>query len=80
MTIKKTYSDRQPNGELAPTVPTVPPPACEVADQPDGSVIITLRINDPTAMRRHRSRAGVMDLGKYLWENILKRAVVDSVY
>ena len=76
MTVKKTYSSAATE-ELP--LPTVPPPACEVVDQPDGSVIITLRV-DAQPMKRHRSRAGTMDLSRYMWENILKRAVIDSVY
>lgn len=54
-------------------------PNCEVSDLPDGSVIITLHV-ESHIMKRHRLRAGTMQIERYMWENILNRALVDSVY
>jgi len=76
MTVKKTYSSA-PVEE--PTAPPAPTPVCEVVEQPDQSVIITLRVEAHIA-RRHKLRAGIMNIDRYYWENILHRALVDSVY
>lgn len=58
------------------------PPAyakCLVNMQPDGKLAVSFLIDSTEAARIIR-RAGNMDIGKYLWENILYRAVVDHVY
>ena len=60
-------------------VVTAPVPNCEAVDLPDGSVIITVHV-DPQVIKRHRLRAGGMDINRYMWENVLHRALVDSVY
>ncbi len=74
MKIEKVYPPPAP-----PTTATPPPPVCEVVAQPDGSVIITLCV-ESQVMKRHRLRAGSMDINRYMWENVLHRALVDSVY
>lgn len=69
--------------KVAPTPPPIPAPAplpiCEVVDGPNGGLYCTIYIQ-PDAAKRHKARAGTMDLSRYLWENILKRAITDSVY
>jgi len=52
---------------------------CMTHERPDGSIVVVFVIDSLTAKRYH-SRRGVMDLGRYLWENVIKRAVVDSVW
>lgn len=52
---------------------------CVVKQKADGSLAVILKIDAQTA-KRHMSRAGTMDLDRYLWENIFKRAIVDSVF
>lgn len=94
MTIRKTYTsttdgaaldtcptDTNTRAEVSLPTPLSAPvhPNCEVMAMPDQSVIITLRV-DAATIKRHRSRANGMDLSRYMWENILHRALVDSVY
>lgn len=80
MTIKKTYTSTPESADYTPPPLPVPiPPNCVVETLPDQSVIITLRV-DAATMKRHKSRANGMDLSKYMWDNILHRALVDSVY
>ena len=81
MKVTKAYSSIE---DVAPEVLATPLPKpvhpnCEVVSLPDESVIITLQM-DAVTMNRHRRRAGTMDLSRYLWENVLHRALVDSVY
>lgn len=52
---------------------------CNVQELSDGSLQITFPVDDPQIIRRLKSRAGTMPLSRYMWENILKRAVVDHV-
>lgn len=91
MTVKKTYTstdslpvERPAANSVGEVIFSCPPELkfkgpCEVVDQPDQSVIITLRV-ESHIMKRHRLRAGTMDINRYMWENILNRALVDSVY
>lgn len=52
---------------------------CLVSERPDGSILVCFVI-EPVAARRYQKRRGTMDLGRYLWENVIKRNVVDSVF
>ena len=52
---------------------------CRTVEQPDGGIQVSFLI-EPTYAYRIRLRANGMSLERYLWENILKRAIVDSVY
>ena len=60
--------------------PVIPNTQCQVSgENPDGSVHVTfLMPSDVT--RRMRLRAGKMELGKYLWENVLHAATEAHVY
>ena len=82
MKVTKTYTSASTDVDETPCpspTPLARPNPCEVSDLPDGSVIITLRV-DAHIIKRHRLRANGMEIGRYLWENILHRAMVDSVY
>lgn len=54
-------------------------PVCEVSELPDGSLLVSVRVDVGVANRLKR-RANGMPLERYLWESILHRALVDSVY
>ncbi len=60
-----------------------PPPQpsykCRVTEQPDGGMQVLFLI-DPDIAKRMRLRANNMALDKYLWENVLYRALIDHVY
>lgn len=58
---------------------TGPSPKCITLQQPDGGIQVSFLI-DPDVAHRIRRRAGTMSLERYIWENILKRAVTDHVY
>lgn len=60
-----------------PTGPGFVP--CRAEIQPDGALKVELLI-EPLAAARYRTRAGKMDIGRYLWDNVLHRAIVDAVY
>jgi hypothetical protein len=64
-----------------PTLPTPAVPAhypCSVTEKPEGlSVTFTI---EPSLIKRYKTRAGNMPLERYIWENLLARAVVDHVY
>lgn len=87
MKITKTYSSAvesatdQVRGDIEEALGTRPQFPCQVSDETtvDGSVIITLRVA-PDVMKRHKLRANGMDINRYMWENILHRALVDTVY
>lgn len=68
-----------PKEDAPKTSGPTPAQNCRVELQPDGKLVVSFLV-DELATRRLRSRAGAMDLATYLWENILKRAVVDHVY
>lgn len=55
------------------------PPKCVVTHQPDGAMQVAFLIESQTAQRLMR-KAGGMGIERYLWENILQRAVTDHVY
>lgn len=61
------------------TVQSVETGPCEVVDRPDGGLSVTVQV-DSTIAQRLRLRAQTMPLDRYLWENILKRAIADHVY
>jgi len=65
----------------ANTKPATPgvPVKCRVVDQPDGGMQVSFLV-EPDVAKRIRSRAGTMSIERYIWESILHRAVVDSVY
>lgn len=52
---------------------------CLTHERPDGSVLVVFVV-DPQTAKRYQTRRGPIDLGRYLWENIIKRAIVDSVW
>lgn len=52
---------------------------CRATLQPDGGISVDLLI-EPMIAKRIISRAGGMDVSRYLWENILNRAITDHVY
>lgn len=54
-------------------------PKCRVSPQPDGGLQVHFLI-DPDAAKRLARRAGSMPLERYLWENVLNRAVSSEVY
>jgi hypothetical protein len=62
----------------APLVPTTPKSPCDVVEVGD-SLLITFTI-EPTVAHKLKKRAGIMPMDRYLWENILNRSIVDSVY
>lgn len=68
---KKLWNEPIPNG------PGFVP--CRAEIQPDGALKVELLI-EPLAAARYRTRAGRMDIGRYLWDNVLHRAIVDAVY
>lgn len=75
---------RTDSGVVAATPTAATPPfvyiECHVSDaNPDGSVHVTFLMS-PDVTRRMRLRAGKMDLGKYLWENVLHAATEAHVY
>ena len=51
---------------------------CHVRDQPHGGLSVTFQIEEFYA-KRIKLRAGPMPLDRYIWENIIKRAVADHV-
>jgi len=53
---------------------------CEVSYLDNGTASVTFLIEDPSVVKRLEQRAGSIDLGRYLFENVLYRAVVDHVY
>jgi hypothetical protein len=61
------------------TVEDPEPFKCAVSQHPDGSLLIEFVIA-PSEAKRIKSRAGVMELSRYIYENILFRAVSDHVY
>lgn len=54
-------------------------PKCRVVEQPDGGLQVSFLIEEPISGRIRR-RANGMPLERWLWENILNRAVTDAVY
>lgn len=59
--------------------PLTPTPRCLVSMQPDGKLAVSFLIESTEANRIIR-RAGNMDISRYMWENILHRAISDHVY
>ena len=57
----------------------LPQPKCTVYLCPDGTLRVDFLV-EIGAAKRLLSRAGVMPLDKYIWENILKRAIDTAVY
>lgn len=51
---------------------------CQVTEKNEGA-LVTFSI-DPQTWKRLKSRMGKMEPGKYLWEEILHRAIEGSVY
>lgn len=62
-----------------PAGPSAPAPKCIASLQPDGRITVTFLVDVTEASRIVRRAAG-MDLSRYMWENILNRAVQDHVY
>jgi hypothetical protein len=79
MTVKKLYPPTAPAAPAPAPSPYQSTPVCEVVELPDGTGVATVLI-DANVLARHKRRAGPMDISKYLWENVLHRALVDSVY
>jgi hypothetical protein len=52
---------------------------CLVEEQPDGGLHVHFLIEPDVAVRIRR-RAHTMPLDRYIWENILKRNIVDHVF
>ena len=60
--------------------PSKPPLApCYCRGQPSGGLSVTFQIG-PFETARLKSRAGPMDLNRYLWENVLKQAISSAVF
>lgn len=68
-------------GALPPTPapPVTYPVRCSVKLQEDGSAVVTFKM-DADVTRRHQNRAYKLDLGEYLWANVLRAAIEASVY
>jgi hypothetical protein len=79
MTAKKVYPPTAPTAPVPVSSPYQTTPVCEVVEMPDGTGVATVLI-DAQVLARHKRRAGPMDLSRYLWESVLHRALVDSVY
>lgn len=69
----------KPKVDPSQTPQTSAPPKCMASLQPDGAIKVAFLI-EPDVASRIRRRSGSMDLSKYLWENILNRAVTDHVF
>ena len=54
-------------------------PRCKVEELSDGSIVVSLLIDSPV-VKRLKLRAGPMPLHRYIYEQVLNRAVVDHVY
>lgn len=52
---------------------------CFVRDQPGGGLSVTFQVG-PLETARLKSRAGPMDLSRYIYENILKQAISSAVF
>ena len=52
---------------------------CLVNSRPDGSLIVAFHV-DLFQARRLRLKAGTMHLDKFIWENVLQRAIDSMVY
>ena len=79
-----TYSMAIKTDNKQPVVPVfkqpAPPPAkCLVTEQPDGCFQI-LTLVDADVARRIKRKANGMDIERYIYENILKRAFEGHVY
>ncbi len=66
--------DSAPNQQI-----NMPVPKCVTTIQPDGGIQVSFLI-EPDVAKRLIRRAGGMQLERYLWENVLYRAVVDHVF
>lgn len=77
MTVNKVSSDG--TTKQIPNFPAMDSIRCIVNKRPDGGAVVAFKV-DPEIMKRHMSRAGQLPLDQYFWENILHRAVTDSVY
>jgi hypothetical protein len=56
----------------------LPTEKCAVVER-DGSATVVFRI-EPTEWKRYKTRIGTMDPADYLWDNVLKRSIVDHVW
>jgi hypothetical protein len=56
-----------------------PEEPCKVTEHPDGSMDVVLYV-PPDQARRLKSRAHLVQLNQYLWDNIYRRAVENHVY
>ena len=81
MQAKRVYPPTNDNDK--PDIPVSAPLAliqpCIATEYPDGSLNVQVHVELDIA-KRLKSRAGSMDLSRYIWENVLKRALWDSVY
>lgn len=64
---------------VRPASPSFKDTACIAHTEADGSLTVTLSI-DPVIARRLEGRAGKQDLGEYLWQNVLRRAIEGHVF
>lgn len=66
---------------VAPSFPIqkIVSPKCTVDVLDDGGADAIVQI-DADVMKRITRRAGTMDLGQYLWENVFKKALESHVY
>jgi hypothetical protein len=73
----------QPKGTtMVMDVPVAPKsvyPKCYVEDNEDGGLLVQFYVG-PIEAKRLKSRAQQMDMARYIYENILFRAVNDHVY
>lgn len=63
-----------------PSVPSASPVKCSVIDQGEGCGLTVTFYIGPLEAKRLRMRAQTMSLDRYLYENILFRAISDHVY
>jgi len=80
MGIKRKDSDTAVVEDLQPTSqPAQSGVPCIVHECPDGTLDVQFQIDKVTAERIKR-RSYSMSLDRYVWENIIKRAVIGHVY
>lgn len=82
MAVTKSSPNAQPGAGAPPPTPAPPavyPSRCTVKIQDDGSAVVTFKM-DADVTRRHQNRAYKLDLGEYLWSNVLRAAIEASVY
>ena len=61
---------------VAPNFQDIP---CVAKTEQNDSLTVTFNL-DPVIARRLEGRAGKQDLGEYLWQNVLRRAIEGHVF